>query len=73
MTDFKTYLFSYNYEGASWSFEIKAASPQDAQDRVKRLAYAIYDGEEIARIPASLGWFVRIIVPLRNWLFGAKP
>lgn len=50
---FRTYLFSYNYEGARWSFEIKARDPADAKARVARFMFASYDGELKASIPAT--------------------
>lgn len=54
--EFKTYLFSYNYEGHSNVFQIKASSPEDAKARVARLAYATYDGELMAviKVPTFL-------------------
>lgn len=28
-SDYKIYLFSYRHDGATWGFEVKAASPED--------------------------------------------
>jgi hypothetical protein len=61
-----TYLFRYNHNGGSWSFEIKADSPDDALQRVGRLAFATYEGEVVARVPASLGVPARFLVFARN-------
>jgi hypothetical protein len=47
---FKTYLFSYEHDGASWVLEVKASDPIDAQRRLKRIQYANYDGELVAKI-----------------------
>jgi hypothetical protein len=48
--DFKTYLFSYELDGASWVFELKASDPEDAQRRIRRIQHASYDGELKAKI-----------------------
>jgi hypothetical protein len=63
---FRTYLFSYSHEGARWSLEIQARDPDDARARLNRLAYATYDGELVAKIPAFVGIFARLAVTLRN-------
>jgi hypothetical protein len=67
---FKTYLFSYNYDGCSWCFEIQAESPEDARKRVSRLTFASYDGELVAKIPATLGIPTKAIIALRNRTHG---
>ena len=66
--EFKTYLFSYNYEGSQWAFEIKARDADDAKARVDRLYYVTYDGELVAKIPAYLGPVARAAVVVRNVL-----
>lgn len=65
---YKTYLFSYNHGGHSWNLEIQAESPEDAKQRVSRLAFATYDGELVAKVPASLGTLTKLTVALRNRL-----
>jgi hypothetical protein len=54
-SEFKRYLFEYRHEGAEWALEVVAASPQDARDRLRALAWAHYRGEIQARasIPGS--------------------
>jgi hypothetical protein len=47
---FKTYLFSYQHQGAKWAFDIKATSPEDAKVRLSKIAGARYDGELIASV-----------------------
>lgn len=42
--EYKTYLFEYPYNGSRWAFHIKAASPEDAQARVKALPWGEYKG-----------------------------
>lgn len=49
--EFKTYLFSYRYEGADCVLEIRAEGMEDAKRRVSRLQYATYDGELMAKLP----------------------
>jgi len=73
---FRSYLFRYNYEGASWTFEIQAKSPEDAERRVRRLAFASYQGEVVATLPVSSSFLARLLVVVRNTLkrlFNAKP
>ena len=62
----KTYLLSYQYEGAEWVIEIKAKDIQDANARRARLAFARLDGELIARIPSPTGYFSRVANFLKN-------
>ena len=64
----KTYLFRYNHAGSSWGFEIQAESPEDARQRVAKLAFATFDGELVAKVPGSLGGPARLVVALRNLL-----
>ncbi|RWC38566.1 MAG: hypothetical protein EOS28_29415 [Mesorhizobium sp.] len=65
-TGFKSFLFSYRYEGAEWNIEIPARSWEDARKRVSALAFAKCDGEVIARMPAALGPIARIGTVIRN-------
>jgi hypothetical protein len=62
---FRTYLFSYQHEGARWAFDIKATSPEDAKARLAKIATASrYDGELIASILIPrvrfLAWLRRV-------------
>lgn len=66
--DYKTYLFSYRHDGAEWALEIQATSEADAKARVAKLAYATYDGELVAKIPATLGFIPKLMVSVRNTL-----
>lgn len=67
MVELKTYLFSYNHAGQRWNLEIQAENPDDARQRVSRLAFATYDGELVAKVPIPLGVPARWGVALRNW------
>ncbi len=48
----KTYLCSYGYKGQRWSFELKAKSLNEAENRLRFLqGNGIVDGELMATIP----------------------
>lgn len=49
--EFKTYLFTYYFDGAHWQLPIKAKTPEEAQARLNRIPYAQYTGELVASIP----------------------
>lgn len=70
METFKTYLFSYNHEGASWSFEIKARDQEDAMARLARLPFARYDGELMLSIPVGPAGPWLALIRLWRWLRG---
>lgn len=74
-SSFKTYLFSYQHEGANWVLELKAESAEDAQRRISRLQYAHYDGELIAKIavkPAFRGLLSSFLTILINLIPSSK-
>jgi hypothetical protein len=79
MTSFKTYLFSYRYKDAVWGFDLKAESPDDAQERLKALAWATYDGELVAIIPANsvtrpfIAPLLTMICGIRNFYQRGRP
>jgi hypothetical protein len=62
----KTYLLTYQHDGAEWVIELKAANIQDAQARMAKLAFARLDGELVAKLPASTGPATRLAVWFRN-------
>ena len=67
----KRYLFSYNYDGERWGFEIHARDPEDARARVARMAWASYDGELYMSFPSFVPWWLaRSIVYVKSRLFG---
>jgi hypothetical protein len=59
IVDYKTYLFTYNFDGATWQLPIKAKTPEEARARLNRALYAEYTGELIASIPVSSNIFSR--------------
>ena len=69
---FRTYLFSYQHNGANWAFDIKATSPEDARVRLAKIAQARFDGELMASIPVPdprKGWLavlLRVLWPFRG-------
>mgnify|MGYP001558734045 CR=1 FL=1 len=50
MMDYKTYLFTYHFDGASWQLPIKAKTPEEARARLNRAPYAQYTGELVSSI-----------------------
>ncbi len=55
MAGYKTYLFTYNFDGATWQLPIKAQTPEEAKARLDRLHYAQYSGELVAAVPVHSG------------------
>jgi hypothetical protein len=47
------YLFEYRFKDAEWAFEVLAASPEEARERLKAISWAQYKGEVYARISAT--------------------
>jgi hypothetical protein len=62
----QTHLFAYSFDGSRWVLEIQASSAEEAKERLKRVPYATYTGEVIAKLPATLGPLGIIAVWLRN-------
>jgi len=67
---YRTFLFTYQYEGADWSLEIKARDMYDAKARIAKLMRARYDGELMVRIPAQMSFAVKVIVWIQNLIKG---
>lgn len=63
---YATHLFSYRLNGKTYTVDIVAKDSAEAKERLKALAWAQYDGELVARVPASIGLLARIAVRLRN-------
>jgi hypothetical protein len=61
MKDYKTYLFTYNFDGASWELPIKAKTPEEARARLNRIIYAEYSGELVASIPVPSNVVPRMV------------
>ena len=62
----RTYLFEYNHDGATWSLEIKAPSQEDAQERLNKLLYAKYIGILQMKLPVEFGIFARLLCWWQN-------
>lgn len=62
---FQDYLFEYRHDGGTWGLKIRARSPEDAQARLKALAWARYRGEVGAtiQVPSVFG---RLVAKLLN-------
>jgi hypothetical protein len=65
---YKDFLCEYPFEGATWSFVIKARSHAEAWSRLERMPWATVKGEIGAVIPATpgAGIFVRALCWFRN-------
>jgi len=58
---FNRYLFEYRHDNSDWGIEIIAKSPEEAQERIKSLTWARYQGEIKAKVPIpATGFFKRI-------------
>lgn len=62
----KTYLCEYRYQGCTWSFEIIAESYEDAQARIRSLAYGKVLGEVKGTVSYELGWVAKALVFFAN-------
>jgi hypothetical protein len=64
----ETHVFSYRHDGRHWELTIKATDEADARARIGKLAYATYDGVQVARMPAAFAPLGLLIVWTRNVL-----
>lgn len=62
----QTHLFSYRHDNAEWVLEIKANDETDAKARLRRLAFASYDGVLVTKVPATLGPAAVLATWIRN-------
>ena len=65
-TPWWNYLYSYDWEGKSYSFEICARSEAEAHARLKRLPLARFDGQGHGG-PVPVNPVTRITIPLTVW------
>jgi len=66
MEDMQTHVFSYRHDGRHWELTIKATDADDARARIGKLAYATYDGVQLARVPVILAPIGLLSVWVRN-------
>ncbi|MGE0644161.1 MAG: hypothetical protein AB7P24_10855 [Nitrospira sp.] len=59
MMEYRTFLFTYNFDGAKWELPIKAKTPEEARARLNNALYAEYSGELMASFPATPTIFSR--------------
>jgi hypothetical protein len=59
--EWKTYLFEYRHDGATWTVEIPARSEEDAKERIAKLQYATLLGTVHLKLPMKLGIFARLV------------
>jgi len=50
----REFLFTYRFAEAEWGITIFAADPAEAREKIKAVGLARYNGELMARIPASV-------------------
>ena len=66
-----TYMYDYNYKGNRYSIDIFAESREDADDIIKAMPLAKYEGELYTRIyvPRFLPfkWIANMIINIKNW------
>ncbi len=62
----QTHVFSYRHDNAEWVLEIRANDEMDAKARLKRLAFASYDGVLVTKVPATLGPAAVLATWIRN-------
>ena len=66
---FSTYLFEYQFDGGKWLMEVPARSPEEAEERLQRVAnHGSYLGRGVMKVPAAVGPWVPFWCRLRNWL-----
>ena len=70
MTDeYKEYVCHYRFGDAEWGFIVKARDWQEAEQRIKAMAWGRVDGELKAIIPAvAPSLAVELYCRIRNWL-----
>uniref|UniRef100_A0A832H5H6 Uncharacterized protein n=1 Tax=Oscillatoriales cyanobacterium SpSt-402 TaxID=2282168 RepID=A0A832H5H6_9CYAN len=57
---FKTFICEYRFNNPRWGFEIKAASLEEAEQRLRSLSQGRVLGELKAVIPYQLGWLAKL-------------
>ena len=65
-TKWWSFLYSYDWEGKSYAFDICARSREEADARLKRLPLARYDGQGHGG-PIKVNPVTRVTVPLIVW------
>jgi hypothetical protein len=66
------YTCSYHHDGCEWSITISAYDWMDAEARVKKLGWLKLDGEIVATYPAYMGWWAKLTVAIRNFLWTTR-
>ena len=62
----QTHVFSYRHDGRHWEVTLKATDAADARARIGKLAYATYDGIQVARVPVVFAPVGLLSVWVRN-------
>ena len=64
---FSRHLYEYRHDGAVWGIEIQATSRADADERLRRLAWAKYQGEVAYAFPVPSTLLGRLIGRITTW------
>lgn len=64
--EYAPYLVEYPFEGGIWSFHLQARSYDEAEVRLKALAWAKVKGRSVSRVPAAFRPMTVVEVWLRN-------
>lgn len=65
----REFLFTYRFNGSEWGTSVFAKDAAQAQEKIKAMAFARYDGELKMRVPAAIpgaGIFVKLFVWLKS-------
>jgi hypothetical protein len=62
------YLFEYRFKDAEWAFEVIAASPEEARERLKAISWAQYKGEIFAKFSATSAPIFNVAARIRSML-----
>ncbi len=64
---YSTYTYSYRYRNTEWVFNLSATSWEDTEARLCAIKEnGTVDGCVMATIPVSVGWWVPLLVAIRN-------
>jgi hypothetical protein len=60
----KEYLFKYRFGGKEWTASVFADNVEQAKQKIRAQATAVYEGELVVRmpVPRKLSWIKRIFI-----------
>jgi hypothetical protein len=66
----REFLFRYHWDGKEWGTSLFAADEAEAREKIRAQGMARFDGELMARIPATVpaaGLITRLICWWKKW------